>query len=297
MPSNVIIIGAGALGKFLAAVLADHARVALYDCDQEKIRRIMDHSVIIEEDGSERTRKVQAIFSLRQISGVVDLLIFATKAGDLGSAFQESCSLNPRCVLFLQNGLIDIARICRYWTQSQICRAVTTAACQESALESVRMFFKGKMYLGGDGARLMARFFRSAGVDAAAVGDAQRCVWAKLIFSSVMNPLPVVTGRGYEVLKDDAVWKRVRDAVREGREVARAKKVRLAFDPLKLICRVRDGDLSGIKHRGSLVHDAAAGRLTELDWITGALIRQARRLHIKTPALNKLYEDAKFAGA
>jgi len=296
MKPGILIVGAGALGKCLAALLAKHACVTLYDRDPAKIRSFMTGPVVLNTGGLRRTRRVQAVLSLRQLCGDVDILIFATKAGDLKRAVRESSFLKPRYVVFFQNGLIKIAWV-RQWTRSMICRAVATTACQETGLASVTMFFQGKIFLGGDGAWVMARFFRSAGVDAAAVGDAQRCVWAKLIFSSIMNPLPVITGQGYEVLKDDAVWKRVRDAVREGRAVARAKRVRLAFDPLKLIRRVRDGDLSGIKHRGSLVHDTAAGRLTELDWITGALIRQARRLHIETPVLNEMYKKAKSAGA
>jgi 2-dehydropantoate 2-reductase len=113
-----------------------------------------------------------------------------------------------------------------------------------------------------------------------------------------MNSLPVVTGQGYDVLrKDKETWELVKQAIKEGRAVARALGVRLAFDPMKLIDRVRNGDLVGIEHRGSIVHDMGAGRLTELDFITGALVRQARRMDVKASALELILARAKAAGA
>src|SRR5436190_18923303 len=102
-----------------------------------------------------------------------------------------------------------------------------------------------------------------------------------------MNPLPVITGRGYDILRmDQKTWRLVRQAVQEGRAVARALGVRLAFDPMRLIQRVRQGDLEGISYQGSIFQDVFLGRPTELDFITGALVRQARSTGIKIPALD-----------
>lgn len=113
-----------------------------------------------------------------------------------------------------------------------------------------------------------------------------------------MNPLPVATGRGYEVLsQDQEIWHLVRQAVDEGRAVDKARGVRLAFDPLSLIRRVRDGDLAGIAHRGSIAQDIVAGRPTEAEYITGALIREGRKTGIDTPALRWILAKAKDAGA
>lgn len=97
--------------------------------------------------------------------------------------------------------------------------------------------------------------------------------------------------------KDQKTWKLVRQAVEEGRAIAKALDVRLAFDPIRLIHRVRSGDLAGISYKGSIFQDILAGRPTELDFITGALIRQARKVGVKTPALELILVKAKAAGA
>jgi 2-dehydropantoate 2-reductase len=171
-------------------------------------------------------------------------------------------------------------------------------ACQETGSNQATLFYRGNMYVGGDGAPKVAGLFRESGVEVKTYRDPNGPVWAKLIFSAVMNPLPVVTGQGYDILrKDKDVWKLVKQAIEEGRDVARALGVRLAFDPVQLIYRVRNGDLAGIEHRGSIVHDMRAGRLTELDFITGALIRQARKVGVKTPVLDSILVKSRLAGA
>ncbi len=160
------------------------------------------------------------------------------------------------------------------------------------------LFYRGNIYAGGDGAPLLAGLFRKCGIDTKAYRDPGGSIWAKLIFSAVMNPLPAMTGQGYDILKkDQEIWKLVRQALEEGRAVARALGVRLAFDPLQLIHRVRDGDLAGISHLGSIFQDILAGRPTELDFITGALIRQARKAGMKTPVLDSILLKARSAGA
>ena len=161
----------------------------------------------------------------------------------------------------------------RYFKTAHICRGVTTMACQQTGPAEVTLFYRGHFYVGGEGAKLITGLFRKCAIAIKASADPRGSVWAKLIFSAVMNPLPVLTGRGYDVLKDDRkVWKLVRQALEEGREVARFLGIRLAFDPLELIERVRDGDLEGISHRGTIFQDISAKRPTELDFITGAEI-------------------------
>lgn len=298
MKSEIVIIGAGALGKCLAALLTDHAVITLYERDRAVSRALMKGWFIFEGENQRRMVKIRAISSLNQLRGVkIDALIFATKVRDLKAAVKKASGLRPKYVFFPQNGLFDIDWTKRYFKTTRICRGVTTMACQEIKPNHVILFYRGNIYVGGDGARSIADLFRKAGIGTRAYRDPIGCIWAKLIFSAVMNPLPVITGQGYEVLKDAETWKLVQDAVEEGRRVAKALRVRLAFDPLSLIDRVRRGDLVGIQHPGSMFQDLSTGRLTELDFITGASIRQARKLHIKTPALDMIFKRARLAGA
>ena len=297
---KILIIGAGSLGKSLAVLLAEQASVMVYD---RKIAAspcaLMKGRLIFKEKGQTQKVKVQLLASLSQRQGEkFDLLIFATKISDLRGAVAEAAGLDPRCVFFPQNGIFDIHWARRFFKTARICRGVTTMACQETAPDQVTLFYRGNIYVGGDGAKLVTGLLRKGGIDAKAYRDGGGPIWAKLIFSAVMNPLPVMTGQGYDVLRMDRdIWRIVLQAVEEGRAVASALGVRLAFDPLGLIQRVRDGDLAGISHRGTIFHDISAGRPTELDFITGALVLQARKAGVKTPALCSILAQARMAGA
>jgi 2-dehydropantoate 2-reductase len=226
------------------------------------------------------------------------VLIFATKIMGLRKAVEETAGLDPQMVFFPQNGIFDIGWTKSFFKNTKVCRGVTTMACQEIGPGQVALLYRGNIYAGGDGAELVAGLFRKCGIGAKAYRNPNGPVWAKLIFSAVMNPLPVITGQGYDILrKDQEVWKLVRKAVEEGRAVARALGVRLAFDPAQLIYRVRKGDLAGISHRGSIFQDISAGRPTELDFITGALVHRADKVGVKTPSLDSILQRARLAGA
>lgn len=299
MRLKVVIIGCGALGKCLAAILMNAADVIVYDRDTTVRRDLSRKGFVFKEKSRKRKVRIKVAPSLPSLrSEEINLLIFATKVMDLKAAVIEAAGLDPDYVFLPQNGIFGFDWIKRSFKTAKICRGVTTMACQETAYDQATLFYRGDFYIGGAGAPFVEGLFRKAGVNVKAYKDPVGAVWAKLIFSAVMNPLPVMTAQGYDVLKKDPkVWDLVRQAISEGRMVAKALKVRLAFDPLELILRVRDGDLAGILHRGSIAQDILAGRPTEVDFITGALIRQASKLGMRTPALREIMEKAKKAGA
>lgn len=296
---RVLIMGAGSLGKCVAGLLMGQASIIVYERNLVTRQTLMKGWFVLEERKRRQKVDIRAVSSLDKLQGeIIDILIFATKVMDLQVAISQAAHLDPRCVFLPQNGIFDVRWVKRSFKKAHICRGVTTMACQEKGPGQVTLFYRGNMYLGGDGAKLVADLFRKAGVGTKAYRNPQGCVWAKLIFSSVMNPLPVVTGQGYEVLrKDKDIWKLVKRAIKEGRAVAKAMGVRLTFDPMKLIDRVRNGDLTGISHQGSIIHDLRIGRTTELEYITGALILYARKKRIKTPALDTIVSRAQLAGA
>ncbi len=295
---HVLIVGAGSLGKCMAAFLTEKAFISMYERNPKTRLELKQGRFILQQENSIRKINIRSVDTLDKMRGVkLDVLIFATKVKDLSTAVAEAADLNPRYVLFPQNGIFGYRWAKRLFKKALICRGVTTMACKEIGHGRVRLFYQGQLYVGGDGAPFIADLFRKSGLKASAYRSPDGAVWAKLIFSSVMNPLPVWTN-GYDALrKDKEVWRLVRRAVIEGKSTARALGIRLVFDPLRLIEMVRKGNLVGIRHRGSIVHDVKARQETELDFITGALIRQARRIGIKTSALDVILAKAKISGA
>lgn len=190
---KIVIIGAGALGKCFAALLTDQAAITVYERNPLTCRALMKGYFIFKEKRRTQKVKVRAVASLVALQGEkIDVLIFATKIMDLRGAVEEAASLDPQCVFFPQNGIFDFSWTRRFLKKARVCRGVTTMACQETGPAQVTLFYRGNMYLGGEGASLVAGLFRKGGIGAKACHDSTGSIWAKLIFSAVMNPLPVI---------------------------------------------------------------------------------------------------------
>jgi 2-dehydropantoate 2-reductase len=131
------------------------------------------------------------------------------------------------------------------------------------------------------------RIFRQAGFSCAVTADYRGAVWAKLIFSAIMNPLPIILGRDYMSIRQDrAVYSLVRAAIDEGKAVARARLVRLAFDPMAIVNGIRSGKYGRLPHTGSMSADFRQGRSSEIGYITGIITAEAGRQGIRTPVLD-----------
>ena len=233
-----------------------------------------------------------------------DGIIVVTKCYDLNASVRAlKGRVHAPRMLLMQNGIVDIAAIARLFPGVSIVRGVTTSAAGIIAGKPI-FHFQGAFYLApqagikNETLRWFGSLLTDASLKTSLFAKPQGIIWAKLIFSALMNPLPVITGQGYEILrKDPKVWGLARQAIDEGRLVARELGIRLAFDPMKLISRVRHGDLAGIPHLGSIHQDISKRRQTELEFITGALVREAKRAGIQTPALKQILQRARAGGA
>lgn len=290
MRQSVVIIGAGSLGKCFAALLADHAAVTVF--------RLKVNHFIYKEGRQAKKVRIRTVSSLKELeSKKIDVLILTTKVMDLRAAAAAAAKLHPRCVFLPQNGLFPTGWIKKIFKNSIVCRGITTMACQELTSGTVQLLYRGEMYVDRGGAAV-ARIFRLAGLKVIVSENSDGFIFAKLIFNAVMNPLPVITGRGYGMLKTNYIISNLaQSGIREGLDVANALNIRLALDPMKFFLRVKEGDLARLPYKGSMFQDLAMKRKTEIDFITGALIRVARQVGVQVPALKIILAKAKAAGA
>lgn len=283
---SILIVGCGSLGRSLVRHLKDAARVVCCDIDPDVVRS-MQKDVRITDDLDEYTGQS------------FDLIIVATKSNDVRSVVKSAVSCHSKAVLFLQNGDFPLNWVPRMLPGVEVYRGVTTSACQVSPDGVLNIFLKGTFFLGAytEERRYLTsivRTFRKVGLKTEVVKDYRSAVWAKLIFSAVMNPLPILTGCGYGVIsKDRGVDLLVMDGIAEGKKVAVRENIRLAFDPGRMVRRLKAGIFGDFSYRGSMYYDFVNSRPLELDFITGALIRRARQLGVKTPVLDSFYAMTK----
>ena len=126
------------------------------------------------------------------------------------------------------------------------------------------------------------------GIELAVLDDERLVLWEKAARLAVLTAAAIASGRPVGELRTHPEWEpRVRAALGEACVVAEADGVEL--DPAAQWEIVEGLPESLVP---SAARDAAVGRPTELDAITGSVVRAARRLGIWTPMLDGLLVDA-----
>ena len=137
----------------------------------------------------------------------------------------------------------------------------------------------------------IAELLEAADLKVEALPDLRPAQWSKLIFNATVNSVAALTGLphdGHFAAEDgDAdLGRLVHGLVNEGKRIAAAAGVELHDDPweMNVLATKR-----GSAHYPSMLEDVQARRPTEIDLITGALVREAELHGVDAPLHTALY--------
>ena len=140
-----------------------------------------------------------------------------------------------------------------------------------------------------------------SGLIAEAYEDLLPHQWSKLIFNSAVNSISAVTDLPH--MKAFAEQDEIQDLghlvfnmMNEAKQIAEARGVTLADDPWKMnVNAVSKGSTSGedYAHVPSMLDDVRNKRLTEVDWITGSIVREAKKAGVPAPYHETMYRLVK----
>jgi 2-dehydropantoate 2-reductase len=83
------------------------------------------------------------------------------------------------------------------------------------------------------------------------------------------------------------------DMAEECTAVARALGGHFAFPPMEFVARIRAGEIPISKHAGSMALDIERGVPTEIDELTGFILRAGERIGIPVPNCRAVYRLVK----
>ena len=230
-----------------------------------------------------------------------ELVILATKATELEAAADRIAGHWPgAAVMTVQNGLgAEQAVAARgRW---RLLSGVTFMSGTRHSDTEVEYVLDTETWLGpfGDSPRELAEevaaLLVSAGLKARAFADLRPAQWSKLIFNATVNAVAALTCLPHDAhfaARDrfEDLGHLVHALVEEGKRVAAAAGVELHEDPWEMnVLATRRGS----RHYPSMLEDVEAGRPTEIDWITGALVREAERHGVPVPLHTTLYRLVK----
>ena len=137
----------------------------------------------------------------------------------------------------------------------------------------------------------VAALIVASGLKAQPFHDLRPAQWSKLIFNATVNAVAALTGLPHDWHyaareRPDELGHLVFGLIEEGKQVADAAGVELHEDPWEMNVLATQ---RGSRHYPSMLEDVEARRPTEIDHITGALVREAERLGVPVPLHTALY--------
>jgi 2-dehydropantoate 2-reductase len=131
----------------------------------------------------------------------------------------------------------------------------------------------------------------ASGLKAEALPDLRPAQWSKLVFNAAVNPTAALTGLPHDPhfaqeSEPGDLGHLVHGLVDEGKAVAAAAGIELHHDPWEMnVLATRRGSA----HYPSMLEDVEAHRQTEIELITGSLVREAERHRVPVPLHSLLY--------
>jgi 2-dehydropantoate 2-reductase len=292
---RVCIVGAGVIGSLFAGHLAQV-------CDVSVLTRRREHADALNQDGlrvsgkSERQALVSASTDPADLPSP-EVVIVATKATGLRSAVEVlSGSFPGATVMTVLNGL-GAEEAVREHGGWPIVSAVTFMSGTRHSDTHVEYILDTETWLGPfedtpfEHVQEIADTIVASGLNAEALPDLRPAQWSKLIFNAAVNPVAALTGLSHDPhfaaeKKPTDLGHLVNGLVREGKAVAEAAGIELHDDPWEMNVLATQ---RGSAHYPSMLEDVDARRQTEIDLITGSLIREAERHDVPVPLHTALY--------
>ncbi|MDE2483046.1 MAG: 2-dehydropantoate 2-reductase [bacterium] len=303
---RVAVVGAGAIGGFLAAALAHHGidvAVVARGPHLEAIRR--EGIALVASDLGPFRARVAASDDLRDL-GAFDAVLLTFKAHQWPALLEQLAPLahSRTRIVTLQNGLpfwfvrtpplqsVDPGgRIGALFDDRQTIGGVVHVSGHIVSPGVIHQSGGTRYVLGApDGApdagiEALAAKMRAAGLQAELDQNVRETVWLKLVNNVGLNTVSTLRERTiHAMLVDPTTRSEVRELMLEALAVGRALGVVREVDvEARIAYAERLGDV-----RTSMLQDAQAGRPLELEPIAGAVVELGERLGVRVAHLKRV---------
>jgi 2-dehydropantoate 2-reductase len=297
--TRVCVAGAGVIGSLFAGHLAQVAEVAVLSRREEHARALNEVGLRV----SGRSDLIARVLASTDPSSLPDpdLVLVCCKGNDVEALAERLEGLFAgSTMLTVQNGLGADEILGRHgdWP---LLAAVTFMSGTRHSDTHVEYILDTATWIGpirdttAADANAVAELIRSAGLKAEAFDDLAPALWSKLIFNAAVNPVAALTGLPHEASfarleQPSDLGHLVLALIEEGKAVAAAAGIVLREDPWEMNVHATR---RGSRHYPSMLEDVEAHRPTEIELITGALVREGERHGVPVPLHTALYRLVK----
>lgn len=286
---RIAVIGAGAMGSFFGGHLSLHNEVLLVDVNKKQVDTINERGLMIyEPDGSHIFCRPSAAVNTKNMIPA-DLVILLVKSMFTRSALYSNGSLigENTYLLSLQNGGGHEDTLLDFVDRDHVLLGTTQHACSMLGYGEVRHTGKGRTYIGSlngvtPQVEEIVRTLSNVGLETYAAQNIWKMVWDKLLVNASAS---VLTGilqvpLGF-IAKNSDAWAMCCTLIREAAAVALTEglefDVSRKMDEVRAVCEANPDGLT------SIYMDIHEGMRTEVDAISGSVVRASRRNGVPAP--------------
>jgi 2-dehydropantoate 2-reductase len=277
---HIVVFGAGAIGSVYAAKLAASHDVTL-------VAR-PGHVDAINRDGLRLTGREEVTCRLRAATRVdaiapATLVLLTTKVSDnrAAAAMLAYHVRDDTVILCVQNGLGSEEVVKDVLgSRAVVLRAITQfgAIFREPGVIDYKVagytLIEQSPHSGA-----IASLLTASGLDGRVSDHIKVEIWRKLIFNCVINPITSLMGADVGSIADSRLDPLKRLVIDECLAVARADGVTFSEDFLQKITDV----FGSSRNIASMRQDLSRGKLTEIDFMNGAVVALGKRFGIDCP--------------
>ena len=286
---KIAVIGAGAMGSIYGGRLSKHNEVYLIDTQKAIADKINQDGIVLQENGKDVSYYPKAACNAAEV-GKVDLVILFVKALYSKAALSGNQDLigNDTYIMTLQNGGGHEDLISEYVSKDKVIIGTTEDNGAVLAPGYVRHGGAGKTNIGmlvEDKHGFLDKVkesFDECGFVTVIHDNIQELIWNKL-FTNVS--LSVLTGilqvdMSY-IAKNSHAWFMTEQLVKEA--VAVAKGLGLDFNADELLEKIKTVSLNSPNGYTSIYADLRDGRKTEVDTISGFVVKASKKCNVPAP--------------
>jgi len=288
---KIAVVGPGALGCLVAASIRNKTRedVWLVDHRPDRAKKIAAEGIKVEGMSGPFTARVD-VSAYPKAVGPCGLIIICVKSYSTEDACKDIKDLVDAStnILTLQNGIGNIQILNDQLGAERIIAGVTNHGATLLGEGHVRHAGKGDTVIGRADGRVLgavrdiAAVLTRAGFETKVSKDIDSAIWSKLVVNAGINALTAITRlKNGMLIEHEELRQLLRGAVQEAVKVVKRKRIRLAYDdPIQKaesVCKATSSNVS------SMLQDVLNVKRTEIDFINGAIVRQAKALGIPAP--------------
>ena len=294
---KILIIGAGALGSYFGGCLQKGGNDVTLVCRNKEHRdAILSNGLSLETNGETENISIDCIgeIDLKNLNDEFEMVFIFTKSKDTYDALKSSEKLIKKHtpLISLQNG-IGNEEILQHFSKKVIygCTTLPSDLKGSGLVSSSGTHITNFNSISTEDNKLvleLKNILSNCGIYSEISANICEAIWKKAIFNSAVNVIcALIRGTPGEIAKSNELINLANNVANEGCEVAQNWGIKVSTKEVKNIISM--STVEHPNHKPSMLVDILNNKKTEIDSITGQIIRFGEKGNVQTPHNNVLY--------